>query len=113
MKENEKEHLKNRVKERIEEVQADIKSYEALCKPVAPDNAIGRLTRLEAMNSKSINEEALRKAKQTLSKLEKALKFIDDPDYGYCEYCDEPIPVKRLMIMPETSLCVLCAEKMG
>jgi hypothetical protein len=28
-------------------------------------------------------------------------KMIDDPDFGYCITCDEPIGYKRLMIMPE------------
>ncbi|MBW2645883.1 MAG: TraR/DksA family transcriptional regulator, partial [Deltaproteobacteria bacterium] len=64
------------------------------------------------INSKSINEAALDKAKQTLSKMERALTMIDNPDFGLCHECEEPIPFARLMIMPESGLCVKCAEAM-
>jgi len=86
-------------------------SYKELTRPIAPDNAIGRISRMEAINSKSINEEALRKTKNTLTRIQKALKIIDDEDSGICIECDEPIPFARLIILPETNLCVVCAEK--
>jgi len=37
---------------------------------------------MEAINSKSINESVLNNSKQTLSKIERALTMIDDPDFG-------------------------------
>jgi DnaK suppressor protein len=42
--------------------------------------------------------------------MERALTMIDDPDFGLCCECEEPIPFARLMIMPESDLCVKCAE---
>ena len=53
---------------------------------------------MEAINSKSINEAALNNSKQTLSKMERALTMIDDPDFGLCCEGEEPIPFTRLMI---------------
>jgi len=108
-----REQLKDHIKKKIETVKKDIKSYQLNCQPVAPDNAIGRLTRMEAINSKSINEATLNKSKQTLSKMERALRMINDPDFGLCRECEEPIPFARLMIVPESDLCVQCAEAMG
>jgi RNA polymerase-binding transcription factor len=105
-----REKLKHHIKEKITGLKENIKSYQLLTQPISPDNAIGRLTRMEAINSKSINEAALNKAKQTLSKMERALKMIYDPDFGLCRECDKPIPFARLMIMPESDLCVQCAE---
>ncbi len=113
MNKKEKSELEHCIKEKIESVKKDIKSYAELSKPVSPDNAIGRITRMEAINSKSINEASLNKAKMTLSKLKTALKMIDDPDFGYCYECEEPIPFKRLLVMPETVHCVKCAENTG
>jgi DnaK suppressor protein len=113
MQEDQKEVFENHLREQIEILKKDILSYQELTKPVAPDSAIGRLTRMEAINSRSINEEALRKARAKLSKLERALKLIDDPDFGLCRACEEPIPFKRLMIMPESELCVQCAENIS
>ena len=105
--------LRASINEKIVAAKEDIAAFESLSKPVAPDNAIGRLTRMEAINSKSINEAALRKAQERLLKLERALENIEDPDFGLCRECEEPIPNARLMILPETDLCVQCAEDLN
>ena len=47
---------------KLQAVEGDIASYKELNRPVSPDPAIGRLTRMEAIQSKSINESALREA---------------------------------------------------
>lgn len=71
-----REKLKNHIKEKIEGLKENIKSYQLLTQPISPDNAIGRLSRMDAINSKSINEAALNNSKQTLSKLERALTIF-------------------------------------
>lgn len=48
--------------------------------------------------------------KSLLSKLDLALKKIDDGTFGICESCEEPIGKKRLEARPETSLCIKCKE---
>jgi len=107
-----KETLHNHILQKIKAVKADISSYKLSTKPVAPDNAIGRLTRMEAMNSKSINETALLAAHNRLVKLEQALTMLYNEDFGYCKNCEEPIPYERLLILPEADFCVYCAERM-
>ncbi|MDH3357637.1 MAG: TraR/DksA C4-type zinc finger protein [Desulfobacteraceae bacterium] len=106
-----KEKLENHIREKIEVLKENIISYRQLTKPIPPDNSIGRLTRMESISSKSINEAALRNANDTLSKLERVLKTINDSDFGLCRECEEPIPFARLMIVPETDMCVECADK--
>jgi DnaK suppressor protein len=113
MEKKEKAKLKENIQDKLKTIKTDIASYELLTKPVSPDSAIGRLTRMEAINSKSINEAALRKARDTRSQLERALAKIDAADFGLCRECDEPIPSARLLILPETDLCVKCAENIS
>ena len=48
------------------------------------------MTRMDAINTKSINEANLRNAKLKLTKLERAIRQVNDPDFGYCVVCDEP-----------------------
>src|SRR6187200_3750305 len=48
--------------------------------------------------------------KSLLSKLDLALKKIEDGTFGICEICDEPIGKKRLEARPETTLCIKCKE---
>lgn len=110
LSQSEKELLKAEIIDNIESVQLEIEDLEELTKPVAPDNAIGRLSRMEALNSKSVNDTALISAKNRLSKLEYALATIDGPDFGKCAECKIDIPYKRLMFMPESDRCVQCAR---
>lgn len=103
--------LKEKIEQEISEQHKLIQSLEKTSKPVAPDNAIGRLTRMEAINSKSISEASLSFARSKVKKLEKALKRIKNPNFGICESCDNPIPHGRIMLMPESTICVPCAER--
>lgn len=112
MENEQKEKFQQHIIDKIKSLKKDIVTFKELTRPIAPDNAIGRISRMEAINSKSINEETLRKTENTLTRLQKALKIIGDEDFGICIECDEPIPFARLMILPETSLCVVCAEKL-
>lgn len=45
-----------------------------------------------------------------LSKIDKALKKIDDSVFGVCENCEENISIKRLKARPVTTLCINCKE---
>ncbi len=54
----------------IENTKKSITNLEELTKPIAPENAIGRVSRMDAINNKSVNEAALTKAKQKLKNLE-------------------------------------------
>jgi len=45
-----------------------------------------------------------------LKKIEKALKKIEDGEFGICIECEEPISTKRLEARPEAELCIRCKE---
>jgi len=109
----EKEGLRLAIIETIEALKKSIETFKKLSQPVSPDNAIGRITRMEAINSKSMNQASLVKSTRRLTRLQRSLGMLDDPDFGHCMNCEEPIPYKRLLILPETSLCVPCAQKIN
>jgi DnaK suppressor protein len=111
MNPEERQELKKEIIEEIEAQKHLIESLEETSKPVPPDDAIGRLTRMEAINSKSISDASLSAARTKLAKLGTALEKIDQPDFGICIRCDNPIPFGRIKAMPENVLCVPCAEK--
>ncbi len=110
MERTERQEIKEKIQAAIATTEKDIVSLEDLTRPIAPDNAIGRLSRMEAIGNKSINEAALRTARHKLVKLKYALTNIDKPDFGTCMECGEQIPLARIMIMPESHLCVECAD---
>lgn len=45
-----------------------------------------------------------------MGKIDKALRKIDEGEYGLCEECDESISLKRLQARPEAQLCIQCKE---
>ena len=49
--------------------------------------------------------------KYYLSKIDKALKKIEDGDFGICDSCGEDISTKRLEARPVTTLCIRCKEE--
>lgn len=42
------------VKDEIEKLQHTIVMYKSITNPIAPDNAIGRVSRMDAINNKSV-----------------------------------------------------------
>ena len=46
--------------------------------------------------------------RKLITKIEDALKRIDDGSYGLCESCGGPIGVDRLKARPVTTLCIDC-----
>ena len=111
MNSEERLELKRNIEEAIEGQKILIASLAETSKPVAPDNAIGRLSRMEALNDRAVSEASLNAARHKLSRLENALGKVDQPDFGLCVSCDTPIPPGRIVLMPEATLCVPCAEK--
>ena len=102
MEQENKEKLRKHILQEMDLLKNNIIALKKSSKPVAPENAIGRITRMEAINSKSIVEASLHNAEIKLVKLKRSLDMIENPEFGLCTGCGEPIPVKRLMIIPET-----------
>lgn len=105
-----KQALQSKIDADIELLKSDIVKLKQLTQPIAPDGAIGRVSRMEAIGEKSVNEAALRNAEARLAKLQRALSHIDNPDFGQCRECGKDIPLGRIMLMPESDKCVECAE---
>ena len=103
--------LKQKIIDEIQLQKNLIHSLTATSKPVSPDNAIGRLTRLEAISSQNISEASLKSAQAKLVNLEKALSKLEMPDFGVCARCQKAIPEGRMMLIPESILCVSCLER--
>lgn len=101
--------IKQRIIEEIEATQALVQKYSVLTQPIAPENAIGRVSRMDAINNKSVNDAALRKVKTKLNNLQIALGKIDDTDFGRCIKCRKMIPIERILLVPQAITCVKCA----
>ena len=104
------EEIKLKLQAEIESTKQKINNYTELCKPIAPENAIGRVSRMDAINNKSVVEAVLREAKQKMQQLQLMQTKTDDEDFGICIKCKHTIPFGRLMIRPHSKCCVNCAQ---
>lgn len=71
---------------------------------------VGRLSRMDAMQSQQMARETARRRQQQLQKIEGALRRIETGDFGYCHVCGEEIAEHRLDIDPAATRCIRCAE---
>jgi DnaK suppressor protein len=68
--------------------------------------------------AQAYNDQDLSQALQTfeekqLVQVEIALKAIAQGNYGRCQYCQQPIPLERLQVMPNATMCVSCQRLYG
>jgi DnaK suppressor protein len=92
-----------------DELQTSLKQSKDSGNPVSPDRAIGRLTRLEAIQSQQISLEMRRLQNARIQLVERALARVESGTYGICLRCEEEIAPKRLDVHPETPVCIRCA----
>ncbi|MGH9627089.1 MAG: TraR/DksA family transcriptional regulator [Bryobacteraceae bacterium] len=50
---------------------------------------------------------------QKLKLVNEALLRLREGEYGICRHCEEPIPPRRLQILPWAKYCVPCQEHMS
>ena len=110
MNADEKNQISIKLADEIKETKTKISKYIELSQPISPENAIGRISRMDAINNKSVLEAALREAQSKLIQLKNILKKIEGPCFGLCKKCKKNIPFGRLVIRPESELCVNCAK---
>lgn len=106
----ETDDLKQKILDEILKTETTINEYKEMTKPVAPDVAIGRISRMDAINNNSVASAALRQAEIKLKNLNRVLSTVGTKDFGICIKCHKPIPVGRILIRPESLLCVNCAS---
>lgn len=108
MTSKEKAQLISILNSKIVSVKVDIEELQELIKPIPLDASIGRISRMDAINNRTINESSLREKKKILQRLEKALERSGDKDFGNCQKCGNEIPFGRLEYMPQVTRCVVC-----
>ena len=60
---------------------------------------------------KTVEMRTINRQIKLLSKIDKAIKRINDNTYGYCEETGEPIGLKRLIARPIATLSIEAQEK--
>jgi DnaK suppressor protein len=103
------QHFRRKLEELDAELRAALDADDASA-PVALDTSIGRLTRMDAIQSQQMALALKQRQQNQLLRVEKALKAIEQGTYGQCRKCGRPIAEERLEIQPDALFCMACAS---
>lgn len=74
---------------------------------------VGRLSRMDAMQSQQMALASERRRQQKLLAIDAALNRIEAGIFGRCSVCADEINPKRLEVDPTHTLCIDCASKVS
>lgn len=77
-------------------------------RPVDLDLSIGRLSRVDALQQQHMAAARRQRLQTQLGQIQQALGKLASGTYGECLRCGEPIGTARLMVRPESALCIAC-----
>ena len=102
-------------KKKLTEWKSDIikSNNEALYNNSMDDNSVSAdmVDQASSYTDKNVEMKAINRQIKLISKIDQALKKIQDGTYGFCEETGEPIGIKRLMARPIATLCIAAQEK--
>ena len=102
---------RSKVQARITEVETEIEDLAGDTAVIEPDVAIGRLSRLDSMQSQQMALAAKRRLEDERTRLHEALRRIDTGAFGRCLLCGQDIALERLDTQPDAVTCVPCARR--
>ena len=102
-------------KKKLTEWKSDIikSNNEALYNGSMDDNSVSAdiVDQASSYTDKNVEMKAINRQIKLISKIDQALKKIQDGTYGFCEETGEPIGIKRLMARPVAALSIAAQEK--
>ena len=86
---------------------------EALYNSSLDDNSASAdiVDQASSYTEKNVEMRAINRQIKLITKIDRAVKKIQDDTYGYCEETGEPIGIKRLIARPIATLCIAAQEK--
>ena len=101
--------LKSLLEKQLARIARSVELSGEASKPVELDQtAVGRLSRMDSLQSQGMAKNLRAREEATLALVRVALARIEYGTYGDCEACGDAIPAGRLLIVPETARCQRC-----
>ena len=69
---------------------------------------MGRLSRMDALQGQQMAQASERRRREMLTRIEGALRRIENGDFGLCFVCGDDIGTARLNIDPTATRCTGC-----
>lgn len=74
-------------------------------------DAVGRLSRMDAMQQQAMAQAEERRRNAEIGRINAALQRLEDGEWGYCVTCGDEIAAGRLKNDPSVATCIACASK--
>ena len=86
---------------------------EALYNSSLDDNSASAdiVDQASSYTEKNVEMKAINRQIKLISKINQAIKKIENGTYGFCEETGDPIGIKRLIARPVAALCIAAQEK--
>ena len=77
------------------------------------DNSVSAdiVDQASSYTEKNVEMKAINRQIKLISKINQAIKKIENGTYGFCEETGDPIGIKRLIARPVAKLCIAAQEK--
>ena len=102
-------------KQKLMEWKKDLKrsNSEAIFNASMDDNSSSAdiVDQASSYTEKNVEMRAINRQIKLISKIDGALKKIQEKTYGFCKETGEPIGLKRLIARPVATLCIAAQEK--
>ncbi|MFP6663342.1 MAG: TraR/DksA C4-type zinc finger protein [Deltaproteobacteria bacterium] len=106
------EDLAARLRELETELREQLARGEEAARPVELDqSAVGRLSRMDAMQQQAMLQATRQKSRLRLAQCRQAIVRANAGEYGFCVSCEEPIGYPRLAVSPESPFCLDCQSQ--
>ena len=105
------EELGAELQRQLGRLHKSMKVTDEAMRPVELDQtAVGRLSRMDSIQSQSLSKGLHEREVVRLSQIRDALERVADGTYGVCAVCGGPIPFERLFVFPEAPECADCVS---
>ena len=71
---------------------------------------IGRLSRMDSIRDQQMTKANMIRRGQRKSELIKALKRLEEDDFGFCIDCSDKIDIRRIRVNPLVRKCISCMQ---
>ncbi|MDQ3395164.1 MAG: TraR/DksA C4-type zinc finger protein [Bacteroidota bacterium] len=111
MKPAEREEIIKSIEARIKQLLEDIEILKDHMKPVTLKCVVDKANKMDAISNNAVKDSVYRNSIEKIKILENQVQKVDEPDFGNCRMCNQPINPQRLKFLPESTLCVACANR--
>jgi DnaK suppressor protein len=109
----EKREFKAHIEKEIETLSEEIERLQTALYPERGEGPSDKVAHISFKQDQQVHIQRYNEAIKRLNRLKQAYGRIDTPEYGICRECEEPIPLARLRLAPESLYCVACMEELG